>query len=93
MLLLPRVLAPSLEEQKSLNVSACGEKAGQGKNWEGKGRGTEVLKNSPGCVAQLVVVLSHAPKGCMFDSQSGTHLGASLIRKLRIKLGVCLGGN
>lgn len=53
----------------------CGEKEGQGKYWEGKGRGAEVLKNSPDCVAQLAVALSHALKGCMFDSQSGTYLG------------------
>ena len=29
----------------------------------------------PGQVAQLVGVLSHTPKGCVFDSQSGHYLG------------------
>lgn len=49
----------------------------QGKYWaeEIQGRGAEVLKNSPGSVAQLVVAFSHALKDCMFDSQSGTYLG------------------
>ena len=45
--------------------------------------------HSPGCVAQLVAVLIHAPKACQFNSQSG-HISQWWVRSL---VGACTRGN